>query len=115
MTNIAATSYANVQEVHTTHVALDLTVDFARQRLSGTAELVLHRLVPGARVMVLDTRTLEIQTVETRNGNSQWRAAKFSLGPNDEVLGAPLRIDLPSAVDRVRVRYTTSPAASGLQ
>jgi hypothetical protein len=44
--NVAANSYANVQQLRTRHIALDLEVDFKKSELSGTATLELERLDP---------------------------------------------------------------------
>ena len=41
--------------------------------------------------------------------------ARFSLGAADKILGAPLSVVLPSGTKYVRVHYSTSPQASGLQ
>ena len=56
--------------------------------------------------LILDTRDLTIHEVEN--------AASFEVGPADPIFGAPLRIRLNGA-DFVRIHYSTSPAASGLQ
>src|SRR5581483_7120504 len=39
----------------------------------------------------------------------------FTLGPRDPILGSPLRIGLAKGCSWVRVQYSTSPGASGLQ
>ena len=39
----------------------------------------------------------------------------FEIGPNDPVLGAPLRIALRPDIDTIAIYYTTAPAASALQ
>ena len=41
--------------------------------------------------------------------------AKFELGKNDKILGAPLTIQLPPDATVVRVHYASRPEASGLQ
>jgi aminopeptidase N len=115
LANVIANSYANVQQVRTTHIALELKVDFARRRLSGTATLSLQRLDPAATQVVLDTSLLDISKVETSADGETWLTARYSLGKEDEVLGAPLTIELPAEATRVRITYATRPEASGLQ
>jgi leukotriene-A4 hydrolase len=108
-------SYANTADFRTELVELDLTVDFARRVLEGTVELQLMRLT-GATELVLDTRDLDIQQVETdAGGHGTWAATTFTVGARDAILGSPLRIAMPPTADRVRVRYATRPEASGLQ
>jgi len=113
--NVAANSYANVQQIRTKHIDLDLAVDFAKSRLSGSATLELERLDPAAAAVVLDTQDLDISKVETSADGETWLKAPFTLGSSDEVLGAPLTIQLPPDATRVRVSYATRPQASGLQ
>ncbi|MDR3414936.1 MAG: M1 family metallopeptidase [Nevskia sp.] len=113
--NVAVNSYANVQQVRTTHIALDLAVDFAKKTLSGSAELQLERVDPGAAEVVLDTSALDIAKVETSADGEVWLSAKYTLGAVDEVLGAPLTVALPPGATRVRLSYATRPEASGLQ
>lgn len=107
-------SFANPGEVRVSHVHMNLNVDFERQVLDGRARLDLQWGQSEADTLVLDTRDLTIHQVERRQGN-EWLEAEFSLGETDENLGTPLRIRLPEQADRVRVHYTTSPDASGLQ
>ena len=107
-------SYANPLDFRTEHLLLDLTVDFNRRVLEGTVELRLARLTTAAE-LVLDTRDLDIGTVETAAGQGTWTATPYTLGARDAILGSPLSIALPAAADRVRIRYATRPEASGLQ
>ncbi|HEX4896461.1 MAG TPA: M1 family metallopeptidase [Solimonas sp.] len=107
-------SYANTGAFRTTHLALDLRVDFAQKRLAGSATLDLARVGTGAPELVLDTRELEIQKVEAGLGET-WTRTTFRLEPADPILGSALRIALPAQATRVRVHYRTQPGASGLQ
>ena len=110
-----AHSHANLKDFRTEHLALDLTVDFHRQRLGGTAELHLKRLNPKATTLVLDTRDLAIESVQAASGNGAWRKADYLLGEPQGALGSALSISLPTTADRVRIRYQTGAEASGLQ
>jgi leukotriene-A4 hydrolase len=108
-------SYANVNEFVTKHLVLDLTADFEKKALAGTAELRLERRAPSATQLVLDTRDLTIQKVEASAGGAAWAAAPFSLDAASPAFGSALRVTLPAGADRVRVTYVTSPSARGLQ
>jgi leukotriene-A4 hydrolase len=98
-------SYSRPGQVRVRHLDLDLNVDFDRKVLEGSVEIQFDTLSAGD--LILDTRGLDIHSVEL--------ADSFELGPADPVLGAPLRIVQAADTDRVRVHYSTSPAASGLQ
>ena len=101
-------SFSNPQEIRTKHLDMDLEVDFESKTLSGTVTLSFDETQ--ARELVLDTRDLTIQGVATSAGE-----AEFELGEAQGYMGAPLTIALPRGTTSVEVRYSTSPAASGVQ
>lgn len=108
-------SYAQPAKVRVVDMALDLRVDFAERTLSGSAT---HRLTwtdPAATELILDTRDLQIHRVEGAQSGGRWEPLEFGLAPADATLGAALRIQTPRRPARVRIHYTTSPGASGLQ
>ncbi len=113
-----AHSYAKPEEWKATRVFLDLDVDFSRKSIRGTALLDLERgpASPAPAVM-LDTRALKIEKAEwSADGPAgKWSDAKFSLGENDPILGAPLRVEIPPEARAVRITYGTSPGAVALQ
>ncbi|MBA4284110.1 MAG: aminopeptidase [Xanthomonadaceae bacterium] len=108
-------SYANSAEVRTTHIALDLDVDFATSRLKGLAEIRFEKRKADADRMVLDTRALDVRSAEASADGKTWTATSFVLGDDDAVLGRPLTVRLPADATRIRVGYATRPEASGLQ
>src|SRR5262249_20438777 len=56
-------SFANVNEFRVKHVSLDLDVSFPKKQLSGHVDLTVLRESPSARVLVLDSRDLDIRSV----------------------------------------------------
>ena len=107
-------SYSNPDQVRVSRVELDLDVSFERKSLEGSATLQLKQEGEADEV-VLDTRDLAIESVEAAGPSGEFSATQFALGEPDSVLGAPLRVTLPPGTERVRVHYSTSPGASGLQ
>ena len=108
-------SYANTDDFVTSHLVLDLDVDFEQRQLSGTVELQLKRLNPHATELVLDTRELSIRDVWYQAADGSWQATAFALDAPDPILGRALRIQLTADSDAVRIAYSTAPTASGLQ
>src|SRR5215472_3789238 len=98
-------SWSRPDLVRVRHIELDLDVRFERKVLEGSA--TLHFAPTAQPELILDTRDLEIHSVEN--------AAGFELGPRDRILGSPLHIQLTPGTSWVRVHYSTSPQASGLQ
>ncbi len=107
-------SYADPSLFRTEHLKLDLRVDFARRVIDGTAELLLKRVDPTAQTLVLDTRDLDILSVEA-GSSGRYAETRWRLAPRDKILGSALAIAMPAGADRVRIRYATRPEASGLQ
>jgi leukotriene-A4 hydrolase len=110
-----ASTLANVDAFVAKHLVLDLTADFNAKTLSGTAELRFDRRDPNATEVVLDTRDLTIQKAETASGSGAWMATMHRLDAATPAFGSALRIAMPAGADRVRVTYSTSPSARGLQ
>ncbi|VAX09046.1 Aminopeptidase, partial [hydrothermal vent metagenome] len=108
-----AHSYANLEEVSSRHLHLDLTVDFDKKTLSGYAEYDIVRHSAAASSFIVDTRDLTINRVEVLG--EDWQPTTFTLAAPEAVLGAKLTIALPDNAQKVRIYYRTSPDAAGLQ
>ena len=98
-------SWSRPDQIRVRHLELDLDVRFDRKILDGAVTL---RFEPASHPeLILDTRDLEIHSVENASG--------FELGPRDPILGSPLKIQLQPGATWVRIKYSTTPGASGLQ
>ncbi|HEY5724273.1 MAG TPA: M1 family metallopeptidase [Allosphingosinicella sp.] len=102
-------SYARPAEARVTHVALDLKADFKAKRIAGTAILDVQA-APGAKEIVLDSKGLEIRSIDDGAG----RALPYALGKADEEMGSPLAVQLGGA-KKVRISYVSAPDAEALQ
>src|SRR3974390_192512 len=98
-------SWSRPDELRVSHLELDLDVDPAEKLLRGSA--ILRFNPASSPELILDTRDLAIHAVDNALG--------FELGPADPILGAALRIRVSPGTSWVKVRYSTTPAASGLQ
>jgi aminopeptidase N len=103
-------SFARPEIARISHVALDLTLDFAAKRVGGTATLDVQAR-PGATEVILDTKGLEIQSV---TGGASGRPLQWSLGEGNEILGRPLVVQL-GGERRIAIRYRSAPGAAALQ
>ena len=108
-------TYANYDEARVTHLDLDLTADFDVKTLSGVATLDFDRLKPDVKTLVLDTNDLDIKSVEVQAAGGDWIETDYDLGPDDPLMGSKLTIAIPDGASEVRIDYTTSPGAEGLQ
>jgi leukotriene-A4 hydrolase len=105
-------SYAEPALVRTTHLELDVELDFGAKVLAGTATHTLAWSGSGDR-LVLDTRDLTVLAVEGATADG-WEPLEYSLAVPDKELGSALTIRTAQH-ERVRVGYRTAPTATGLQ
>lgn len=108
-------SWAQPDKVVTTHLDLDLAMDFARKQLRGEATLSLQWKDPKATELVLDTRDLGIASVRAIGKDGSSKRLQYHLAPPDKELGSKLVIEAPGQPHQVRIAYVTAPEASGLQ
>ena len=103
-------SFANAAEVRVTHVALDLALDFAQRRATGSVTLDIERL-DSAAPLVLDCQELEILGVLGSDGSER----RFDLGEERPGFGQPLIITLAPSDVSVTVQYSTGRGAEAMQ
>lgn len=120
-------TYANVDQFRTTHLDLDLRVDFQFKNISGSVTLELRRLDPRSTQLVLDTKGLMILDVTqkandvlgaTDKNQTIWVSRPFHLEKPDPILGSALVIDLPPSkkgTESIKINYETTEASSALQ
>lgn len=102
-------SYAQPRIARVTHVALDLTLDFAEHRVSGTATLDIDA-ARNARVLVLDDRDLTIESITDTRG----RALAYTVGTGTPARGAPLTVQIGTA-RKIVIRYQSARDPAALQ
>ena len=105
-------SFAEPNVVRTTHLELDLALDFAAKVLAGSATHTLAWTGATDR-LVLDTRDLTVLGVEGETADG-WEPLEHSLAAPDPELGSALTIRT-AGHPRVKVSYRTAPTATGLQ
>jgi aminopeptidase N len=120
-------SYANVDQFRTTHLDLDLRVDFQFKTITGSVALELNRLDPRSTQLVLDTKDLMILDVTqkatdvlgaTAKNQTIWVSRPFHLEKADPILGSALVIDLPPSkkgTESIKIDYETLESSSALQ
>ena len=102
-------TYAEPEMARVSHVDLDLVTDFSGKRIYGTAILDIVAQ-PGADSVVLDDNGLQIQSITDMDGN----ALPYTVGKGDEMLGAPLTVQLNGHA-RIKISYASAPGAEALQ
>lgn len=108
-------SFAEFDRVRVRHMRLDLDANLRARTLSGHVVLDLDRVEPGFQRLVLDSRDLEVRDVNAIRPDGRYLPVSWRFGADHGHLGRPLVIALPAGIEQVRIDYTTSPDAFGLQ
>jgi len=107
-------SYSRPDQVKTTHVHLELEIDFEKKVLTGHALLTLEKLDSQANVVILDGRKLVIHGIKDE---ATGETLKYEYG-SPSGFGEKLEVQLPSSSStemKILIAYTTSPESSALQ
>jgi len=107
-------SYARTDLVKTTHVHLDVEVDFSQQILKGHVILSFEKVELEASSVIMDARNLTISKV---SDVASGQVLDYELG-SPSGYGEKLEVKLPSSVGKefnIRIDYQTSPKSSALQ
>ncbi len=104
-------SFSNVDDIQTTHLDLDIKVDFGEQIVKGSAALTIINTANSEK-LVLDVRDLNIEKIILDDTNEE---TSFSIGENKPNFGSPLTIDINPQTQKVTIYYSSSPGAEALQ
>ena len=107
-------SYSRPDQVKTTHVHLELEIDFERKVLTGYAVLTLEKIYTQAWAVVLDVRKLVIHDI-TEDDTGE--VLEYEYG-SPSGFGEKLEVKLPPSSSkeiRIKVAYTTSPESTALK
>jgi aminopeptidase N len=107
-------TFSNYNDIVTSHVVLDLHVDFSKKQLRGTIEHHLKYIKKKVSHLILDTKNLDIHHVYAFQ-QKQWKKVSFKLDKKDAIRGKKLTIHLPNNVTRIKIDYNSRLDSSGLQ
>ena len=104
-------SYSNINEIKTTHLHLDIEVDFESNLIYGVAR---HSMLnKGSDTAIFDIKNIEIQKITLGEiGNEQ--ETNYLIGKRDDLLGQPLFVDIKKSTKKVNIYYKTTKESDAL-
>jgi leukotriene-A4 hydrolase len=110
-------SFANSDEVISTNIKFDWTLDFDNHRIYGSVEHIVKVLVDGASSVVLDSRNIHLLGDILINS----KPTEYVLGEEDAILGTKITINIPAELRKketllsVHLPYRVDPNASAVE
>lgn len=100
-------SYANVDQVKTKHLHLDLDVNFKNKTIYGVARHTLDK--HNSDTIIFDVKHLQIQKITLGKKGSETES-EFVIGPwdKDSILGQPLIVVIKKTTQFVNIYYQTT-------
>jgi len=95
-------SQSNFNQVKTTHLDLDITVDFDHKKVSGVAHWTIENMTKDS-VLILDTDELQIDSIRLDDNT----LTTFTLKDPVPYLGQALHINITPETKKVSVYYST--------
>lgn len=103
-------SAANINQVATKHIHLDLEVDFENKKLKGTSTIDIINKTNGEK-FIIDSKGLVIEKI-LLDGEKE---TTYKVISTDELLGDGISIDIEKTTKQVVVYYETTDASEALQ
>lgn len=88
-------TYANIDEVHATHMDLDFLVDFDRKVLDGIVTITFNQTLENAKSVFLDAEGLYIMNIEYGFSND-WRPCNYYITRPNSNLGNAVEVLIPT-------------------
>jgi aminopeptidase N len=105
-------SYANISAIHTTHLHLDLTVDFQNEQLKG---VVRHEMKNnGSKEAIFDISGLKINNVTIGNETNELNTEFELRGKTNPILGQALWVQIKPETKFVNIYYETTEKSEAL-
>jgi aminopeptidase N len=105
-------SYSNIDEINTSHLHLDLEVNFDDKVISGVARHTMNNTGTTKAIFDFNDLTIERVTLGDEENESE---TTFSVGKDDDkLLGKPLVVDINKDTKYVNIYYATTAESEAL-
>ncbi len=106
-------SYSNLKEIRTTHLDLDLDINFSNKTIYGVARHTMKN--NGTDTAIFDIKGLKIQKITLGEKNHE-RETDFVIGnmDKDSVIGQPLLVSIDHKTTKINIYYQTTESSEAL-
>ena len=102
-------SHAEIDEINTTHLHLDLNVDFEQQRIDGIARHTMNNT--GVKQAVFDIDGLNIQRITL---GKEEKETHFEIGEEIDNVGSSLTVEIDENTTLINIYYNTTEKSNAL-
>ncbi len=106
-----AHSYSNINEICTTHLNLELEIDFENKIVQGVARHTMSN--HDCDTAIFDIKALEIKKITLGEKGSE-KETDFDIGDEDEWLGRPLEVKISPSTKYINIYYQTTGATEAI-
>lgn len=103
-------TYSNVNDIHTTHLHLDLNVDFNAKIIHGIARHQMSK--HSSSVAIFDIKELDIEKITIGDVNEQ--ETEYEIGEFDELFGSALTVKINQETEYINIYYSTTVKSEAL-
>ncbi len=100
-----AHSYANIKDIRTTHLHLEIEVDFENKIIQGVARHTMSK--HECDTAIFDIKALDIKKITLGKKGSE-KETDFDIGDEDQWLGRPLEVLINSDTKYINIYYQTT-------
>ena len=104
-------TFSNIDEVNTTHLHLEMDIDFDNSIINGVARHTMNNT--GVDLAIFDINGVDIQKITLGEGENE-KETTFKIGEHVETLGSPLEVDIDKNTTFINIYYTTTENSNAL-
>lgn len=106
-------THSNIEDVRTTHLHLDLDVNFDEKKIFGVARHEIEQ-INSVDEIIFDIDGLKVTKITTGTEEAKELEAAYEIGAEVEHLGAPLSVAINDKIEQVNIYYETTDASNAL-
>lgn len=104
-------SYSNINEINTTHLHLDIKVNFDKKEIIGVARHTMNN--KGTKKAIFDIKSMIIDKITLGTEGNEVETT-YTIGKSDSIVGKALVVDISENDQYINIYYRTLPEAEAI-